>query len=697
MMKFLRKHQRLLFMIIAVMTIASFSFFGTFGTFISDDRAPDREIAKAVDGSPIMEREVQAMVRFFSFGSSTAIEHDFLSTGMGTILAERYFDKIKSDFEPRLEKTKRYQPYRHPQAPFISAEGAWKQFLPQMNDHLGRVKQGDLSPETFSAYIALYLDQTAFTPELLQRVLSYQQKQYQGVQPDPAIEPSRLALFGFHSLEDWFGPTYLELLSVFLINTSKIAEERDYSISNEEARADLLQNSLQTLQSLSNKKELTFADAEEFLGHQLKISGIEPAMGVKIWKKVMLFRRLFDDIGSAVFVDPLTYEQFAVFAGESANLELYELPAHLRLQDFRSLLKLQFYLDAVAAKSRGLKLPTSFLSPQEVERKYPELVQSRFSLEVAKVSKEEIAQKVTLKETWDWEISDHGWEVLKKEFPILGKSELDGRFKILEDLEADFRLKVDRFARRQIVDTHPEWLEESFEKTPMEKVSVGIRSKGAAAPFTDIEDPTQLLAFLMKNDQGTFTPNQESFYRITVLERPTKKSVMSFEEALQDDLLEALLEKKLKAEKDESGRQYYADLLKMISAEELDENAYARQRFVPVMEEARKSIQEMGDASPFLKATGDPMRDQWLLTKRLVDVKRSNLTPFSKEEAFSLKVQNWSEVHPGSDGAITFFRLLERKEQSDSIAEEIDLGQKILGMDARRLLMNQLLDRMEAK
>jgi GcvH upstream region-like protein len=698
MIKFLRKHQRLLFLIIAIMTIASFSFFGTVTTLMSEQRPPDRQIAKSIDGSPIMEQEVRSMVQFFSLGNRTPIESDFLTTGLGAILAERYFDTIQEEFSTRLEKAKRYQPYRHPQFPLISAEEAWKRFLPQMRDHLAQVKAGTPSPETFNLYTRLYLDQVAFTPEILRRVLSYEQNRYPGVQPDPAIETSRLALFGFQSLEEWFGTNYLEKISLFLINTSKIAEEKGYAISSEEAHADLMQSALETLQNLSGKKELTYVDAEQFLNYQLKNAGIDMPTGIKVWKKVMLFRRLFDDVGSAVFVDPLSYEQFAVFAGESAHLELYELPSYLQLRDFRSLLKLQFYLDAVALRPKGLKLPTTFLSPQEVERKHPELVHTLFSLEVAKTSQEEMSQRVSLKETWDWEVTDAGWAILSKEFPILRKSESENHFKLLEELSPDLRLKVDRFARHQIVALHPEWLQEAFDKAPLEKVTVSVRSKGAAAPFTEIEETAPLLEFLKQNDQGVFVHQGETFYKIIVLEREDKKSVMTFEEALKDNLLGTLLDRHLKAEKDTDGKRCYADLLRAITPKEVDLHEYVRGRLLPFMEEAKRSVQEVGDTSPFLKKSGDLLKDQWLLTQRQTTIQRSSKTLFAKEEAFALDTESWSKVEAGEQGAVTFFRLLDRKvQEADSIAEEVDLGQKILGMDARRLLMHQLLDTMEKR
>jgi len=105
-----------------------------------------------------------------------------------------------------------------------------------------------------------------------------------------------------------------------------IAEKEGYKVSINEARANLLQTCLQTLRSVPSKDQATFADASEFLRQQIQMSGIDESQAVKIWRKVMLVHRLFNEIGQGIFVDPLSYEQFAAFAEESATVEVYQLP-----------------------------------------------------------------------------------------------------------------------------------------------------------------------------------------------------------------------------------------------------------------------------------------------------------------------------------------------------------------------------------
>jgi len=728
-MNFFRKYQRILLMVVSVMTIASFSFFGTFSAFAPSEKIVDQEIGRAIDGSPIMERDVKGMIRFLSLGGTNVIEKDLIVTGMASILAEQYFDNIREEFEARLQKVKTYKPYTHPQLPFLSAEEIWKQFIPELSIHLGELKKKLGSPQTFNLYCRLYLDQIAFPPHLLKRVLSYKQQQFEWVQPDPLMTESRLALFGFKSLEDWFGQAFMKHVSCFLINAALMAQQKGYEISTDEARADLFQNALYTLRSQTQQQDRSYQDAQEFLHHQLRVSGVEEATAIKIWKRVMLFRRMFEDVSQSVFLDSLTYQQFGAYAGERALIELYQLPQSLRLKNFQALLKFQFYPDAVSPKNRSdfSRLPRHFLSSTELEKRVPELVVSRFHLEVAKVSKDEIAQRITLKETWEFEMSDAGWTILNQEFPILGKKEemnRQDRFQRLEALDPEFRLKVDRFARTQIVTAHPEWIEEVFQKAVSEKIQVAIRSQGPTDPFVDIDNPEALLKSLSAAPVGEslplFTSSEDVFYKITVLEKPSGKEVMTYQEA--DSFLDQLLDKQLEdgyvvireknpelfqlkngswkpfhEVKDQVGARVFSDVLKKMNEESLSLNHYSSHRLASFMQAAEKDIREKGDESPYLKPSGDPLKDQWLLVKNTTTVKRSDSVGLPKEEMFMAKEGDWSSISTPLNGDLAFFRVLSLQGNEDPMTDQLAEGQGILSMDAKRFLMHKILEQIDLK
>jgi hypothetical protein len=113
------------------------------------------------------------------------------------------------------------------------------------------------------------------------------------------------------------------------------------------------------------------------------------------------------------------------------------------------------------------------------------------------------------------------------------------------------------------------------------------------------------------------------------------------------------------------------------------------------MQEAKKSIQARGEGSSFTHQTGDLLKDQFLLVKSQKEVKRSDPLTLSKEELFTQTAGYWSSVSTPPNGDLAFFRLIELQKSQEVIADKVDEGQKILGVDAKRLLMHQILQRME--
>ncbi len=725
MLTFLRKHQRFFFMVVATVTIASFLFFGTVSQMAVEERVVDKEMTKAIDGSSIMEKDVRSMLKFFSCTGSDFIQKDLLSTGLGVIVAEKYFDEIKGEFKERLEKAKHYRPYAHPEAPFINVEEIWHRFSPEMATRVAYVKESPLSPDGFALFCRLYLDQSTFSPALLQKILLYQQKQFEWIHNDPSLSEERLTLFGFRSLEDWFGPKYLEKVTLMVMNAAKIAEEKGYQIAKEEIKTDLVKHTLDFLKFSAHQEGATYRDAQDFLRHQLYVNQIDESSALKAWKNIMLFRRLFDEVGQGMFLDNLVYHQFADYAGESVTIERYQLPALLRFQNFRDFLKFHYYVDAVAPKTKShlTKLPLQFYDIEELEKRCPQLVTSKFYLDVCKVKQEDMAERITLRETWEWESSDLGWSLLVKEFPVLKNASSD-RLKFLDTLDDKLKIQIDTFARAHIVEAHPEWIQEVLQKTDSEKRHVNICTQGATTPFDDIENGSKLVELLQGVTIGEkisfYSPDKKSYYVVTVLEKPVKKEIMTFEESLKGDLIGKLLDKKLeeaypdvrkkdpslfqlsngswKAFKnvyDEVGALVYQDALKIAPNQVSHFSEYAASRLAGFMEEARKSVMKEGSLSPYLASQGDPLKDQWQLIKCDQEIKRSDKTTFAKGDMFETEDGKWSQVLLSSQGDVTFFKLLKKTVAHESITEQINEGQKFLSMDAQRLLMNQVLSRID--
>src|SRR5579871_4465996 len=190
MLNFLRKHQRIFFIVITAAIIVSFCFFGTYSTMGNREEVPDSELVCGVSGAPIMQQELSALCRLIehspfdpidqersempNFLNDGVIEKDFLGNGLGVILAKQYFEKFQPDLDKRMQKIRQFRSYVHPRTNQISAEGAWSRFSPSLSEHLRALKETSdpASTETLALMANLYLDQARMSPSILKQILN---------------------------------------------------------------------------------------------------------------------------------------------------------------------------------------------------------------------------------------------------------------------------------------------------------------------------------------------------------------------------------------------------------------------------------------------------------------------------------------------------------------------------------------------
>ncbi len=584
MLNFFRKYQTYFFILITIVIIISFSFFGTYSTLPANSMH-EQVAFTAIDGTEISRHELDEMVAFIgtdiddkmlfggmwgpNFLNDGVLQKDILETGLANILVETYPDLIQKDLMSRFDHEKKYTLYAHPAARFISVEGAWSYVAPDMKRNFIAMKESDnpLSPQAFDARVDLFLAEKRFPAPLLRQVLRYQQQQYNWVTPDPNLERVDLALFGYHTIDDWFGPRFVRLAAEFIINSSKIAQQKGYIVTKEEALVDLKRNAEISYQQNRKSVHLGVANPSEYFQEQLRRLGMDQTKAIKQWQTVLLFRRLFQDVGNAVIIDPMPSQNFVAFAKEGVLGELYRLPPEFRFADYRMMQQFEIYLNYVSKhKSNELSLPTAFLSPSEVKQKAPELVQKSYTLTVSQVSKSALQTNVGLRDMWDWEVVDTNWELLKKEFPDLGIKQggnLQQRLATLDSLDEATRMRIDAFARNAIVESHPEWVSQALDNAESKELMVGIRTKGGK-PLFGLENRQELILILDEAPIANATPetpkakmaaeklalfsgDKNNYYRIKVIHRSPEEEILSFSEAIQDKTLEQLLDRELES------------------------------------------------------------------------------------------------------------------------------------------------------
>ncbi len=331
MLDFFRTYQRYFFFVITIIIVISFSFFGTYSS-MSSNPWNDQIAFTAIDGKKISRTDLDEMAFFLAtdnadkqffggawgpnFLNDGVIRNDFLATGMGEQIALAYANGLQSDLDKRLGKEKKYIPYSHPQAPFISVENIWKSFAPQIQEHFSslRKEENALTPQALHNRVQLFLQARQIPPSLLQAILRHQEKQQQWIKPDIHLNQTDLSLFGYHSLEDWFGPQFTRLISQFIINAAVLAEEQGYEVSKEEALADLLRNAQTSYKQNSKNPHLGVTSLGEYVEEQLRRLHMDQTRAIQIWRNVLLFRRYFYDAAATPVVDSLLSKKLLSFS-----------------------------------------------------------------------------------------------------------------------------------------------------------------------------------------------------------------------------------------------------------------------------------------------------------------------------------------------------------------------------------------------
>ena len=776
MLSIFRKYQRFLYIIITVVIVISFSFFGAYNG-MQNSYVVDQEVFHAVNGKRVPRSELESLAMFIgtdnedkillggrwgpNFLNNGVIKKDFLQTGLGPILADSFLDQLQPDLNARQQREKHYQTYQNPQAKFISAENAWNVVAPAMNQKLSEMRnvKNPASKEGFEARVNLFLEERRFPSPLLRMVLTHQQKQYQWVKPDPNLNYIDLALFGYHTVEDWFGPRFVRLVSEFIINSAILAQEKGYTVSKAEVLADLYRNAEISFQENISNPNLGAATTRQYFDEQLRRMGLDSNQAVKLWRQVMLFRRLFHDLGNSVWIDPYTIEQFQNYAKESVKGTLYQLPEALRLSDFHDLQLFEIYLSSVADRPKSgsalLELPEKFKSLDQVP---PELLEKKYRLSIAKINKRDLQAKVGVKQTWEWQTKDAGWEKLKKRFPELGIKKGDTeseRYAALEGLDQRTRNRVDAFSREQIVLEHPEWLNQVLSEADEKVEVVGIRKKGKNSFIAGLSDPEKLISLLdhipeSQPELNMFTADDEIYYRITVEESFPGYQVLTFAEAKEDGVLEKLLNERLKAAylkiresdpkpfQDQEGnwkpfeqveslvaKQYFSPVLEAIKEyyiavkapgqknKEMLPDYAATMRLFAYMRGLREQF--MADPSSIEKrvvadqpqpdkqgkpAAENPLQNQWKVKEIAFHADRSvSNPPFDEQEVFKLKNGQWASVKKQNNGDFSFFRLDEHIKKPDlaGTTEKVMSAQNEFGNEAERIFMKKLVKLMMNK
>lgn len=760
MLQFFRRYQRYFLIVVTAIIIVSFSFFGTYSA-IARGETRDTTAFHSITGRVVKRSEVQQMALFLAtdrtdkqlygpamganFLNDGVIRNDFLASGLGEEAILSYLDLLSSDLVTRRDRERRYQPYVHPEARFLSAERVWSYFAPTLSEGFEAMRSVE-SPASSSGVrlrIALYLEEQKFPQHALKKMLKYQQDQYAWIPSDPYLMQRDLALFGYHSAEDWFGPQFTQLIAQIVINGAEMATERGYEVSSDEALAELRRNAeISFKEGLSYLKD-KYANSTLYMEDQLRAMGLTVQQATHLWQEVILFRRLFSDAGSTALLDPFIYHKFSEYAAEQLEVDLYRLDDSLRLTDYLALQEFELYVDLVTDRSSlssPLELPTDSLSVDAVKQQTPELIQRRFLIEATEVHKSALALRIGIRELWDWELDDANWPLLVNRWPELGQSQVADRrerLQALDQLDKRSRELVDQFAQDQIVAAHPEWIDQALDGAETRELVISVRQRGGNPPLTGIMDRESLSQALLRNDFiEKYTEDGETFYRIRVLQRSEGEEILSFAEARTTGILGELLQQRLQYHYEEMRRkrptqflqpdgqwkpltdvnyliadELFAKVIEPVRAKALAKGIApgemaSSQRFFHHLASIQREIQQ-GDKSRVRKLVRNesalappiPVCDQWKVIKKGHTALRGYNQELKSNEPgakdpYALSIGEWSTVYLAGDGQGPCFFYVTAKQPGQLLKTlKIDEGQEALAREMRTLLLDQLIAR----
>lgn len=665
MLNFFRKYQKFFFLFTTIIIVTSFAFFGTYQAFApsfmrgggaQEEQSYPDQLAQFLNTENWMMTRKIFEANFLNDG---VISKEFLETGMADLVVEKKLNQFQASLSTKLERERQYTPYVHPSIPSLSAESIWSIFVPDLPEKLRALQTEGAG---FKERKELFLAQKEFPPPFLSQVLRYQEQNNLQYPSDPRLAKEDLVLFGYRNYADWFGQEFVDTLAQTVIQMANVARKQGYHVSKEELLIELVQRSEETYRGIKDKIKLPVENGYGLFQLYLRQIGMKEATALKIWEDITLFRRLMHEVGSAAMIDPLPLSQFYAYAFENITVELYQMAPEFRLKSEEDLKRFESYLLAVGENPpSSTSIPLEYAPLQTIEQRAPALVGKRYHLFFTEVSKEALQAKVSVKETIEWECDPAHWDELQNKFPELSQK-TGSPFQILEEMEAKGRKLVDAYARKQIVESHPEWMEEMVIQADMQEKDLFLSSV-TKKPFAGITNIKELEKILDTQDEIVgYTQDHNTYYRFLVRERSEGKEVLTYKAALREKVLDHLVEQT-------SGIQLIAP---------------PPSRFAEFLAKYKEQPPE------------GELAKQFTIEKIEKTITRSEPSFISIDEALTLEEGVFSEVGVDPEEGAFVYRFIDRKFDKTFPLQKMMQTQELLSREARYHYFKSVFDQIHA-
>ncbi len=699
MLSFFRKHQKYFFFFVTIVIVTTFVFFGSYQAFSNRYTPDDSVLYKTFDGTKVRRSHYEALCRFIGeepVGASRRLvpesaltdgllSVDFLERGWGLLLFKKFEKECSEDLHQKASREKLYTPYCHPATKNISALRAWELFASDIPRLIKEIQshENPSDAQAFQNRIDLFLAERRFPPSLLSYILRSQEKELFGNALDPRLYRDDIGIFGYKNAEEWFGRNFIEKVTQCILNGVSLAKAKGYKVTDQEAMADLLEHCHQVASFYNQGEDANAIPAQQIYNRALMSTHLDERGLLNLWSDILLFKKMVKDVSFSALMDVETLRSFFAEAHETATLKIFKLPEALRFKNVEELKRFEKYISLACGTSSSLEeVPLTLASTAEIAKRAPELVGKRYVLDVVSVNKKSLYSKVTLNETWDWQVEEQNWKKMQSRFPELASKngeDRNSRLQILDDLEKKSRARIDEFACQAIVDAHPDWMKEALESGPVEKKSFLLRLSQKEVPIKGLQDLETFKRHLETSDEFTLTSSdQQTLYKIHVKERGSELQVLTFEEALKEGLLNS----------------------EGIDCSTLLQKLFAQAKKEKIIDPSA-SLEDVKDKIAILRCSSllkkvDVMHPLFPLSTKEEVITRAKPTLVSVAEAIVLAPGDVSSFKYSEQEGPFAFQLVDKKVETSVPMDKVLEIQDLLSQSATEQLFTELLCKMEA-
>ena len=570
MLGFLKKYQKIFFVFVALLVGTSVMFVGLLPKNLSS--SGDRTLFRTVSGKKIKQSHYDGLKALLTtnngelliygqnlgmnFFPEDVFTQNIVEPKLISLIAEKKKDELQEFWLEQQAREKHYKPYAHPQMNNVSAESIWSKHAPRIPELLKQIQSEQDPSKLFNLRSELFLEESNFSPFALWQFLSEKQSQYQWVQKDEAMAPFALSLFGYRTLQDWFGEKMMDYVCQFVLQVSSMAKEKGYQASYKEAESSLLKLNdfcFKQLQFLGLKE---FSDSTSYFNAKLNRLGMNRMQMISLWREVLTFQNFLNEAAHSALLDDLTLNDFEQYASEQVEVCRYQPPEYLKFKSLNDIAKFEAYLSALGKPAEEIDLNFALKPIEEIGKDFPQLIEQPVEIEYREIDVNQATISVSVQAIWNWKVDPKNCQELVARFPKLkinekmSPKEYQAGF---EDVDYFTQMQVDQHVRQQLLKQDENWLTSALEKTQVKQDAFNARRSGYKLPFKGLELSSKKQKFLKQffdaSDSNHFdepvTFDDVHFYQILSVKLLEKPQLVSYQDLLLDKTAEKMLHQTL--------------------------------------------------------------------------------------------------------------------------------------------------------